>query len=228
MCYRQYPVDGQFEGLPDRQEVDEDPEESSDETDDGDEQKPVRASQNGGRGAGHAHDAKHLATDRQTINKMHCTFRSRRSRTSMSGISTARDDSFSATISTFRDCFQRMGIRPRGWQLSSYRTDHCQLSPALPLIKTHFPRNDAVLQLHFITNKLSRYARFAVTLTFSRLMTYICRTAPLTSRCCILYIYSPNIRTEYFKHAAHSPFFPLQNAVYFIMLPFLVPVLFTF
>jgi hypothetical protein len=69
-------------------------------------------------------------------------------------------------------------------------------------------------------------------LTVSRLMTYIyiyiCRTAPLTSRRCILYIYSMNIRTEYFKHAAHSPFFPLQNAVYFIKLPFLVPVLFTF
>jgi len=28
------------------------------------------------------------------------------------------------------------------------------------------------------------------------------RTAQLTSRCCILYIYSINIRTEYFKHAA--------------------------
>ena len=40
--------------------------------------------------------------------------------------------------------------------------------------------------------------------------------------------YSTNIRTEYFKHAAHSPFFPLKSAVYFIMLPFLVPVLFTF
>jgi len=36
---------------------------------------------------------------------------------------------------------------------------------------------------------------------------YIGRTAPLTSRRCILYIYSTNIRTEYFKHAAHSPFF---------------------
>jgi hypothetical protein len=54
------------------------------------------------------------------------------------------------------------------------------------------------------------------------------RTAPLTSRRYILYIYSTNIRAEYFKHAARSPFFPLQNAVYFIMLPFLVPVLFTF
>ena len=72
----------------------------------------------------------------------------------------------------------------------------------------------------------------STTLTFSCLTTYIyiyiCRTAPLTSRCCILYIYSTNTRTEYFKHAAHSPFFPLQNVVYFIMLPFLVPVLFTF
>jgi len=57
---------------------------------------------------------------------------------------------------------------------------------------------------------------------------YTGRTAPLTSRRCILYIYSTNIRTEYFKHAAQSPFFSLQNAVYFIMLPFLVPVLFTF
>jgi hypothetical protein len=34
--------------------------------------------------------------------------------------------------------------------------------------------------------------------------------------------------TEYFKHDAYSPFFPLQNVVYFIMLPFWVPVLFTF
>jgi len=36
---------------------------------------------------------------------------------------------------------------------------------------------------------------------------YMGHTAPLTSRCCILYIYSTNISTEYFKHAAHSPFF---------------------
>ena len=37
---------------------------------------------------------------------------------------------------------------------------------------------------------------------------YMGRTAPLTSRSFFfLYIYSPNIRTEYFKHAAHSPFF---------------------
>jgi hypothetical protein len=33
---------------------------------------------------------------------------------------------------------------------------------------------------------------------------------------------------EYIKHAAYSPFFPLQNVVYFLMLTFLVPVLFIF
>ena len=53
-------------------------------------------------------------------------------------------------------------------------------------------------------------------------------TAPLTSECCILYIYSTNIGTEYFKHDIYSPFFPLQNAVCFINLTSLVPVLFTF
>jgi hypothetical protein len=56
---------------------------------------------------------------------------------------------------------------------------------------------------------------------------YIGRTAPLTSIRCILYIYSTNIGTEYFKHAAHSPFSPLQIAVCFIMLPLLVLVLLT-
>ena len=58
---------------------------------------------------------------------------------------------------------------------------------------------------------------------------YISRTAQLSSIRCILNIYSTNILTEYFKHAAHSPFFfSLQDAVYFIMLPFLVLVIFTF
>ena len=57
---------------------------------------------------------------------------------------------------------------------------------------------------------------------------YIRRTAQLTSRRCILNVYSTNILTEYFKHAANSPSFSLQDTVYFIMLPFLVPVIFTF
>ena len=57
---------------------------------------------------------------------------------------------------------------------------------------------------------------------------YRVRTAPLTSKRCILYIYSTNIGTEYFKHGIYSPFFPLQNAVCFKFLTYLVPVLFTF
>ena len=36
---------------------------------------------------------------------------------------------------------------------------------------------------------------------------YMGRTAPLTSKRYILYIYSTNIVTEYFKHALYSPFF---------------------
>ena len=36
---------------------------------------------------------------------------------------------------------------------------------------------------------------------------YMSRTAPLTSKRCILYIYSTNVGTEYFKHALYSPFF---------------------
>ena len=59
---------------------------------------------------------------------------------------------------------------------------------------------------------------------------YSGHTPPLTSKCCILYIYLTNIDTEYFKHGIHvySLFFPLQNAVCFINLTYLVPVLFTF
>ena len=34
-------------------------------------------------------------------------------------------------------------------------------------------------------------------------------TAPLTSKRCILYIYSTNIVTAYFKHGIYSPFFSL-------------------
>ena len=36
---------------------------------------------------------------------------------------------------------------------------------------------------------------------------YMGRAAPLTYKRCILYIYSTNIGTEYFKRALYSPFF---------------------
>jgi len=56
---------------------------------------------------------------------------------------------------------------------------------------------------------------------------YSGRTAPVTSKRCILYTYSTSIVTEYYKHGIYSPFFPLQNPVCFIILTYLVPVLFT-
>ena len=57
--------------------------------------------------------------------------------------------------------------------------------------------------------------------TLLRIHTF--RTEQLTSRRCILNIYSTNILTEYFKHAAHFPFFLsvssrcrlFHNAVFF-------------
>jgi len=54
------------------------------------------------------------------------------------------------------------------------------------------------------------------------------RTAQLTSKRCILYIYSTNIGNEYFKHGIYCPFFSLQNTACLIILTYLVPVLFTF
>jgi len=57
---------------------------------------------------------------------------------------------------------------------------------------------------------------------------YSGRTAPLTSKSCILYIYSTNIDTEYFKNGTYSPRFSLKNAVCFIILTYFVLVLFTF
>ena len=56
------------------------------------------------------------------------------------------------------------------------------------------------------TREISAYISFHV----NRLTpndSYMGRTAPLTSKRCILYIYSTNIGTEYFKHALYSPFF---------------------
>ena len=57
---------------------------------------------------------------------------------------------------------------------------------------------------------------------------YSGRTVPLTCKRCILYIHSTNTGTEYFKHGIYCPFFSLQNAICFIILTHLVPVLFTF
>ena len=57
---------------------------------------------------------------------------------------------------------------------------------------------------------------------------YSGRAAPLTSKRCILNIYSTNTGTDYFEHGIFSPLFSLQNAVCFINLTYLVPALFKF
>ena len=85
---------------------------------------------------------------------------------------------------------------------------------------------DGMEVLHCISSKKTVNKRSS--LTIWHLTMYICHTSQLTSRRCILNIYSTNKLTEHVKHAAHSPSFPLQDAVYFIMLSFLVPVIFTF
>ena len=53
------------------------------------------------------------------------------------------------------------------------------------------------------------------------------RTTPLSSKRYIFYIYSTNIGTEYFN-TVYTLRFSLQNAVCFIILTYLIPVLFTF
>jgi hypothetical protein len=43
---------------------------------------------------------------------------------------------------------------------------------------------------------------------------YMGRTASLTSKLYILYIYSTNIDTDYFKHALYSPFFSSKCSLF--------------
>ena len=82
-----------------------------------------------------------------------------------------------------------------------------------------------------LSSKFKNFLPFPYSSAFNPLTPnddYSGRTAPLTSKRCILYIYSTNTGTEYFKHGIYCSFFPLQNAVCFINLTYLVPVLFTF
>jgi hypothetical protein len=66
-------------------------------------------------------------------------------------------------------------------------------------------------------------------LTFKNLASYIYRTGvPTPSRCYILYIFFKQILVRGILNMLHTLRFSLQNAVYFIMLPFLILVLFTF
>ena len=58
---------------------------------------------------------------------------------------------------------------------------------------------------YYLTSVIQRSSSFLIRVRINHLTPnghYMGRTAQLTSRCCILYIYSTNIRTEYFKHVA--------------------------
>jgi len=79
----------------------------------------------------------------------------------------------------------------------------------------------------YVINSLDELPHYSVINPLTPNDDYSGRTAPLTSKRCILYIYSTNIGTDYFKRGIYSLFFPLQNAVCFINLTYLVSVLFT-
>ena len=68
-----------------------------------------------------------------------------------------------------------------------------------------------------LCNSIQHQATFLRHFTLNRLTPndpYMGRTAPLTSKRCILYIYSTNIGTEYFKHALYSPFFSSKCSLF--------------
>jgi len=94
-----------------------------------------------------------------------------------------------------------------------------------------YPNDNGGLLTQLALNNRTDLKESIFTLDVNRLTPndpYMGRTATLTSKRLILYIYSTNIGTEYFKHALYPPFFSLQNAVCFIMLTCLVPLLLTF
>jgi len=115
---------------------------------------------------------------------------------------------------------------------SAFRWITSIINQQLHLHKLHIKHLKALKIILYIPKKpiFINFAHIAV-LTIHPLTPndpYSGRTAPLTSKRCILYIYSTNTGTEYFKHGIHSRYFSLQNAVSFITLTYLVPVLFTF
>ena len=69
-----------------------------------------------------------------------------------------------------------------------------------------FHKKDSLLWRHFGQSKLSRVPAQAIN-PLTPNYPYKGRTAPLTSKRCILYVYSTNIGTEYFKHGIYSSFF---------------------
>ena len=109
---------------------------------------------------------------------------------------------------------------------NGFSTDCDVVLPLLIFSILSFPLSHPIAAYVFFLFSRPFYLSFINRLTPND--PYMGSTAPLTSKRCILYIYSTNIGAEYFKHALYSPFYSLQNAVCFIMLTCLVPVLFAF
>ena len=109
-----------------------------------------------------------------------------------------------------------------------YKLQFSPVDSSLPFALTDCPASYSAAQTHFELRSrlLPQNKATIVTCVAAHTGRAIHLTANLKS--CILYIYSTNIGTEYFKHGVHSPFFSLQSAVCFIILTYLVPVLFTF
>ena len=62
-------------------------------------------------------------------------------------------------------------------------------------------------QRHFLHTKCINKCMLTLWCPLVQYDHYSGRTAPLTSKRCILYIYSTNTGNEYFKHGIYSPFF---------------------
>ena len=72
------------------------------------------------------------------------------------------------------------------------------VSPHRKMLKISMPGQYILLEGYVLVSQINRLTPNDP---------YMGRTAPLTSKRCVLYIYSTNIGTEYFKHALYSPFF---------------------
>ena len=109
----------------------------------------------------------------------------------------------------------------------SWNVQELYLSNFLRKLLTEFFTADYMPPNKIQWNK-RKYIRGSFWLTIWRLTTTLVAVPHRQPPDAAFFIYSTNIRNEYFKHTAYALFFPLQNAVYFIMLHFFVPVLFTF
>ena len=77
-----------------------------------------------------------------------------------------------------------------------------------------FPRSVQSGECFYISCTVNYYIYFEAFNPLTPNDHYSGRTTPLTSKRCILYIYSTNTDTKYFKHGIYSPVFSLQNAVF--------------